>query len=57
LERIITATDSRTILFASGRFDQLPGFRAWVEAHFTAVPQVGDGHMLYVKTPQTPTPV
>lgn len=57
LERIITATDSRTILFASGRFDQIPGFRAWVEAHFTAVPQVGDGHMLYVKAPQTPTPV
>ncbi|HKV84981.1 MAG TPA: glycosyltransferase family 39 protein [Ktedonobacterales bacterium] len=57
LERIVTATDSRTILFASGRFDQITGFRAWVEAHFTAVPQVGDGHMLYVKAPQTPTPV
>lgn len=57
LERIITATDTRTILFASGRFDQVPGFRAWVEAHFTAVPQVGDGHMLYVKAPRTPTPV
>lgn len=57
LETLVTATDSRTILFASGRFDQAPGFRAWVEAHFSAVPAVGDGHMLYIKSPQGPTPV
>lgn len=55
LESLITSTDTRTILFSSGRFDQIPGFRAWVEAHFSAVAQVGDGRMLYIKTPQGPT--
>lgn len=57
LEALITSTDTRTILFASGRFDQIPGFRGWVEAHFSAVPQVGNGQMLYVKAPQGPSPV
>ena len=57
LESLITATDARTILFASGRFDTLPGFRAWVEARFTALPGVGDGRMLYVKSPHGPAPV
>ena len=57
LESLITSTDTRMILFASGRFDQVPGFRAWVEEHYSAVPEVGDGHMLYVKEPQGPSPV
>jgi hypothetical protein len=57
LEEIITRTDTRTILFASGRFDQVPGFREWVSAHFQQIATF-DGHQaLYAKVPQRSAPV
>lgn len=49
LESLITTTDTRVILFASGRFDLVPGFRQWVEQHYTKVADFGDGHALYMK--------
>jgi 4-amino-4-deoxy-L-arabinose transferase-like glycosyltransferase len=57
LEAIITRTDTRTILFAGGEFDALPGFRAWVEANnFTLAEDFGDGRALYLKQPSGPVP-
>jgi len=50
-------TDTRTILFAGGEFDALPGFRAWVEANnFTLAEDFGDGRALYLKQPSGPVP-
>lgn len=54
LEALITRTDARTILLASGRFALLPGFRAWVVAHFQQAANFGDGRVLYTKAPQGP---
>ena len=56
LEDLITREDIRVILFASGRFDLIPGFRAWVEARYTAVATFDNNHTLYMNFPQTPTP-
>lgn len=49
LEDLITRTDTRVILFASGRFDLIPGFRQWVERNYTKVADFGNGHALYMK--------
>ena len=49
LESIITRDDVRAILFASGRFNQIPGFRAWVASQFTSVATFGPGQTLYIK--------
>ena len=57
LEAIITRTDTRTILFAGGEFDALPGFRAWTEANFTLAEDFGDGRALYLKQATGPVPV
>jgi len=57
LEAIITQTDTRTILFAGGEFDALPGFRAWTEANFTLAEDFGDGRALYLKQATGPIPV
>jgi 4-amino-4-deoxy-L-arabinose transferase-like glycosyltransferase len=57
LETIITRTDTRTILFAGGEFDALPGFRAWAEANFTLAEDFGDGRALYLKQATGPVPV
>jgi len=57
IEAIITQSDARVVLFASGRFDQLPGFRAWVRANFTEVGTFGGGRALYMKQPSAPVPV
>jgi 4-amino-4-deoxy-L-arabinose transferase-like glycosyltransferase len=57
LEVIITRTDTRTILFAGGEFDALPGFRAWTEANFTLAEDFGDGRALYLKQATGPIPV
>ena len=57
LEAIITRTDTRTILFAGGEFDALPGFRAWTEANFTLAEDFGDGRALYLKQATGPIPV
>lgn len=54
VERLITSHDVRAVLFASGRFDLLPGFRAWVEQHFTRVADFPNGGALYLKMPQGP---
>jgi hypothetical protein len=54
LEGIITRSDTRVILFASGRFDLVPGFRAWVAANFTPVATFGDGRTLYLKLAKGP---
>jgi hypothetical protein len=40
------------LLFYTGRFDQLPGFRTWVEGHFHLARDYGDGKALYL--PGTP---
>jgi len=56
LESLITHYDVRVILFASGRFDMIPGFRSWVEANFTQIASFGDGRALYMKAPQGPLP-
>jgi 4-amino-4-deoxy-L-arabinose transferase-like glycosyltransferase len=57
LEAIITRTDTRTILFAGGEFDALPGFRAWTEANFTLEEDFGAGRALYLKQATGPVPV
>lgn len=57
IEAIITQSDARVVLFASGRFDRLPGFRAWVRANFTEVGTFGGGRALYMKQPSAPVPV
>ncbi|HLZ22264.1 MAG TPA: glycosyltransferase family 39 protein [Ktedonobacterales bacterium] len=49
LESLITRTDTRVILFATGRFDMVPGFRQWVEQNYTKVADFGNGHALYLK--------
>jgi hypothetical protein len=36
------------IVFYTGRFDQLPGFRAWVEGHFHLAREYGNGRALYL---------
>lgn len=47
VERLMTRAQVRVILFASGRFDLVPGLRAWVDAHFQPVARFGDGRTLY----------
>jgi hypothetical protein len=54
VEGLLARNDTRAVLFASGRFDLLPGFRAWVEAHFTRVAELPGGGALYLKVPQGP---
>lgn len=49
LESLITRTDTRVILFATGRFDLLPGFRQWVEQNYTKVADFGGRRALYMK--------
>jgi hypothetical protein len=49
VERIIQRGDVRVVLFATGRFDHLPGFRAWVEANFRPIRSFGAGETLYVR--------
>ncbi len=56
LEDMITRQDIRVILFASGRFDLIPGFRAWVEQRYTAVATFDNNHTLFMKVPKTPMP-
>jgi hypothetical protein len=56
LEALITHYDVRVLLFASGRFDMVPGFRSWVQANFTQIASFGDGRALYLKAPQGPQP-
>jgi hypothetical protein len=57
LEAIVTATDTRYVLFATGRFDEVPGFRAWVDQHFARAADFGDGRALYIKKPVESGPI
>lgn len=54
LESVITKADARVILFASGRFDRVPGFRAWVSENYVQVADFGDGRVLYMKESSGP---
>ncbi|HEX6800032.1 MAG TPA: glycosyltransferase family 39 protein [Ktedonobacterales bacterium] len=54
LEAILTRDDVRAILFSSGRFALIPGFTAWVQAHYTEVVDLGGGRGLYIKSPPQP---
>jgi hypothetical protein len=54
VEDILTRSDARAVLFGSGRFDMLPGFRAWVEANYTKIADFPKGGALYLKVPQGP---
>ena len=49
LEDFITRNRIRVILFASGFFDLLPGFRAWVAQHYTQVATFDDGALFLMK--------
>lgn len=51
LEAAITRSNARAILFASGRFELIPGFTEWVQANFPQQVDAGDGHILYMKAP------
>lgn len=57
LERIITQDDTRTILFGTGRFTQIPGFQQWVSAHFQQAIDFGHERILYIKVPVQDLPV
>jgi uncharacterized membrane protein len=57
MEQFITRTRVHVILFASGRFDLLPGFRAWVVAHYTQVASFDHGGALYLLEPNNNPPV
>jgi len=52
LEDFITRNRIRVILFASGRFDLLPGFRAWVAQHYTQVATFDDDGALFLLEPK-----
>ena len=54
LESIIKKSGARVILFASGRFDALPGFREWVRENYSQAVDFGSGHALYLKQPNGP---
>jgi 4-amino-4-deoxy-L-arabinose transferase-like glycosyltransferase len=54
LETVITRDDVRAVLFSSGRFDRVPGFRGWVTHNFEARKDFGGGRILYVKGAQGP---
>ncbi|MGZ3675622.1 MAG: hypothetical protein ACXVCO_15055, partial [Ktedonobacterales bacterium] len=54
LESIITRADARVILFASGRFDGVPGFREWVRENYIQVADFGGGRALYIRQPSGP---
>jgi hypothetical protein len=49
VERVIQRDHVRVVLFASGRFDQVPGLRTWVETNFKPTATFGPGETLYEK--------
>lgn len=57
LEGIITSSSPGAILFASGRFQTIPGFQAWVDANYTKVATFGSGQALYLRVPKGPATV
>ncbi len=57
LEDIITRDDVRAVLFESGRFDRVPGFRDWVKRNFQVGKDFGAGRVLYIAGAHVPVPV
>jgi hypothetical protein len=57
LERAVQDPNVRAILFCSGRFDLVPGFRAWVAVNYVAVGAFGSRGALYLKWPRALNPV
>jgi 4-amino-4-deoxy-L-arabinose transferase-like glycosyltransferase len=49
VEALLTQNDTSVVLFASNRFDLLPGFRAWVASRYTVVTTFPNGGALYLK--------
>lgn len=56
LESIIMRDHVNVILFASGRFNLIPGFSAWVQQRYSVVARFGNGAYLYVRTSSAPVP-
>jgi hypothetical protein len=54
IEQAAQEANVRAVLFANGRFDQVPGLRTWVVAHFKQVADFGHGITLYVRVVQPP---
>lgn len=57
LEDYITRNRVHVILFASGRFNLLPGFHAWVAQRYTQVAAFDHGGALYLLEPISNPPV
>jgi 4-amino-4-deoxy-L-arabinose transferase-like glycosyltransferase len=57
LEDYITRNRIHVILFATGRFDLLPGFHAWVAERYTEVTTFDHGGVLYLLEPSNNPPV
>ena len=53
LEDFMTRNRIRVILFASGRFDVLPGFHAWVAQRYARVATFGHDNALFVASKAT----
>lgn len=57
LENYITRNQVHVILFASGRFDLLPGFHSWVAQRYTQVATFSHNGVLYLLEPSNNPPV
>lgn len=57
LQAFVTRARIHAILFASGRFNLLPGFRAWVAARYTRIATFDHGGALYLLEPSNNPPV
>ncbi|HEU0026723.1 MAG TPA: glycosyltransferase family 39 protein [Ktedonobacterales bacterium] len=49
IEAILTRDNVRVIVMDSGRLAKVPGFGAWLHAHYRMVADVGDGAALYIR--------
>jgi hypothetical protein len=56
LEGIIERDHVNVILFANGRFDMVPGFRAWVQRHYSPIATFGHGAVLFIRQSSAPVP-
>jgi 4-amino-4-deoxy-L-arabinose transferase-like glycosyltransferase len=50
IEALLTHADTRVVLFASGRFNDIHGFHTWVTSHYSLVTTFPDGGALYLKS-------
>lgn len=57
LEAAVQQPGVRAILFYSGRFNTVPGFREWVAERYVQVGTFGGDTALYLKLPRAPQPV